>query len=475
MRQAGYGNLAKGVRALLDAETKLKESESKYRSLEAAIDDAVVIHDVNGKVLQVNAHFERTFGWTADEAVRLRVPYIPPNERSAVLRKFRQILSEGTPTSIERKLQAKDGTVLEGIMRLSPLLDNTGKPAGMYVILRDVTKERTLERMVIEGHPSEVRGVSRQPQSSQQESGDAGEEEEHPKEIELVYRKFFQNSTQGVAIVDRNATSAEVNAALKRMLGYSPMRQFSAEDWATRLPVQLRLADSDAWRGALSESGLVNHRMEVARREGPRGMFLVNASVLERRRDGNHLVAWTFSDITDWETAAPKPSPEPPASGRSPRKAPTKPSRAAAGKGEVDASVKKLMDRAREQGEDMMARITQNYALTVYPLIEHLKTLDLEQSQLVILETLDFNIRHMTSLFGVNLAKARHPLTTRELEICQLIRSGKDSREIAETLGLTYETVMVHRKHIRKKLGLKNDKQSLAGFLNRDLEPSSGS
>ena len=474
MRQANYGNLAKGVRALLDAETKLKETENRNKALEDAIDDPVVLHDVNGKVLQVNTHFERTFGWTADQATRLRVPYIRPHERSAVLRKFRQTLADGEPATIERKLQAKDGTIMEGVVRFSPLLDNAGKPSGMYAILRDVTKERTLERMVVEGHLNGGAPGSQEAQPGM-EPGKGEAEKREPEESELIYRKFFQNSSQGVAIVDRNATSAEVNPALKRMLGYSPMRQFSPQDWAVRLPVQVRLADSEAWKGALSENGLVNHQIQVARREGPRATFLVSASVLERRRDGNHLVAWTFSDITDWEPAALQPSPEAPPSGRSRRKGAAKPARAAAGKGEISPSAKALMNRVTEQSEDMMARITQNYALTVYPLIEHLKTLDLQQSQIVLLETLDFNIRHMTSLFGVNLAKARQPLTARELEVCQLIRSGKDSREIADTLGLTYETVMVHRKHIRKKLGLKNDKQSLAAFLNRDLEPQSES
>ena len=469
MRQERYSNLARSVRGFLGAEARLKESENRYRSLEAAIGDAVVVHDPAGRILQVNSHFERTFGWTHDEALRLRIPFIPANERSTILRRAREILNSGVPSSVETKLQTKDGTVLEGIIWFSPLLDHAGKPSGLHAVLRDVTKERTLERMIVEHGKEGVREAPQRPEKSREVPPVVAAEEQQQK-AEAAYQKLFQNHSEGIAIVDRNSTSAQVNPALARMLGYSPTRQFSPADWAARLPVQLRMRNSDMWKKALSESGLVNYRLEAARRDGLKAVFLINASVLERRRDGNHLLAWTFSDITDWESPVSDSPGAPVPSDKPCRKPDSGPRASATSTGKVDDATKVIVNRVTEQDEDLMERITQNYALTVLPLIEHLKSMDVPQSHLVLLETLDFNIRHMTSLFGVNLAKARQPLTPRELELCQLIRAGKDSREIAETLGLTYETVMVHRKHIRKKLGLKSEKQHLAAFLNKNLD-----
>ena len=50
-----------------------------------------------------------------------------------------------------------------------------------------------------------------------------------------------------------------------------------------------------------------------------------------------------------------------------------------------------------------------------------------------------------------------------------MIRAGKDSREIARALGLAYQTIIVHRKNIRKKLGLKKNKQNLASYIMKNM------
>jgi DNA-binding NarL/FixJ family response regulator len=47
-------------------------------------------------------------------------------------------------------------------------------------------------------------------------------------------------------------------------------------------------------------------------------------------------------------------------------------------------------------------------------------------------------------------------LTTRELEILQLIVNGKSNKEIAVVLGVSANTVAVHRAHIMQALGIHN-------------------
>jgi DNA-binding NarL/FixJ family response regulator len=56
--------------------------------------------------------------------------------------------------------------------------------------------------------------------------------------------------------------------------------------------------------------------------------------------------------------------------------------------------------------------------------------------------------RDSSSPFGV--------LTDREFEIYQLIGQGKNTREIANQLGLSSKTVDVHRSNVKSKLGLKD-------------------
>jgi DNA-binding NarL/FixJ family response regulator len=53
-------------------------------------------------------------------------------------------------------------------------------------------------------------------------------------------------------------------------------------------------------------------------------------------------------------------------------------------------------------------------------------------------------------------AQTAPSLTTRELEVLQLIVHGKSNKEIAVVLGLSANTVSVHRANIMQSLGIHN-------------------
>jgi DNA-binding NarL/FixJ family response regulator len=52
--------------------------------------------------------------------------------------------------------------------------------------------------------------------------------------------------------------------------------------------------------------------------------------------------------------------------------------------------------------------------------------------------------------------QASRPLTTRELEVLQLIVHGKSNKDIAAVLGLSANTIAVHRFNIMQALGIHN-------------------
>lgn len=63
--------------------------------------------------------------------------------------------------------------------------------------------------------------------------------------------------------------------------------------------------------------------------------------------------------------------------------------------------------------------------------------------------------------FKANYSK----LTSREMDICDLIREAKSSQEIADMLHLSLQTIQKHRSSIRKKLQLKNKDINLPAYL----------
>ena len=56
-------------------------------------------------------------------------------------------------------------------------------------------------------------------------------------------------------------------------------------------------------------------------------------------------------------------------------------------------------------------------------------------------------------------------LTPREIEVCDLIKKGLTSKDIARTLSISLKTVEKHRDNIRKKLGIANRRINLASLL----------
>jgi DNA-binding CsgD family transcriptional regulator len=127
-----------------------------------------------------------------------------------------------------------------------------------------------------------------------------------------------------------------------------------------------------------------------------------------------------------------------------------------------------LIELVREEKKELRNRVEQNMRIVVLPLVEELRRLGLSSAQQVVLDCLDFHIRHLVSCFGVSLSNQGGHLSAREIQVCALFRSGLDSREIANRLGLSPQTVIAHRKKIRKKLGLIGPGRNLASFIRED-------
>lgn len=66
-------------------------------------------------------------------------------------------------------------------------------------------------------------------------------------------------------------------------------------------------------------------------------------------------------------------------------------------------------------------------------------------------------------------AESESPLTTRELEVLQLIVHGKSNKDIATLLCLSVNTVAVHRANIMQSLGIHNTAELVVHAIRRGL------
>lgn len=98
-------------------------------------------------------------------------------------------------------------------------------------------------------------------------------------------------------------------------------------------------------------------------------------------------------------------------------------------------------------------------------LLPTLKKMKMGGYKTELIDLLQHNLEELTFAFGRKISMEAARLSAREIEICNLVRNGLTSKEIANLLHLSSETVAKHRYRIRNKLGIANKKLNLTSYL----------
>ncbi|SHI99323.1 regulatory protein, luxR family [Malonomonas rubra DSM 5091] len=85
------------------------------------------------------------------------------------------------------------------------------------------------------------------------------------------------------------------------------------------------------------------------------------------------------------------------------------------------------------------------------------------------LELLKKNLADIVTPFVESSPKVLSILSPVEVQICNMIKNGLSSKEIARIRGISPATVNRHRESIRRKLGLTNQKENLTTYLSKVL------
>lgn len=143
--------------------TQRKKSEEARARLAAAVEqaaEAVEITDRQGIVMYVNPAFERITGYSREEVVGKRPNIVKSghHEEDVYQNMWQTISSGGTWTGhlINKK---KNGTLFEEDVCISPLKDHTGTIVNYVAVKRDVTKEVSLQKQLLQAQKMEAIGT----------------------------------------------------------------------------------------------------------------------------------------------------------------------------------------------------------------------------------------------------------------------------------------------------------------------------
>ncbi len=131
---------------------------------------------------------------------------------------------------------------------------------------------------------------------------------------------------------------------------------------------------------------------------------------------------------------------------------------------ETNAALRVVMSRFEEERRLTGRELSDNIERIVMPILQTLYSESPPQLA-GYLDLLKKNLEEISSPFISRLVSQYRALSPTEIVICNMIRHGLNSKEIAQLRHISPVTVARHREHIRRKLGILNTKTNLSTYL----------
>jgi PAS domain S-box-containing protein len=250
------------------------------------------------------------------------------------------------------------------------------------------------------------------------------------------YQLITDNSRDIIVFMRRSdGRILEANRAALKAYGYSreellalTVAELRAPEARSNTQEQMALADA---HGILFET---IHCAKDGRR------FAVEVSSQGADIEGTRTLISVIRDISDRKTAAQQLA-------------------------EFEAAVKVILQSKAQSTLELEESILLRVKNMVLPYLEKLsagKLTDIQRSHLGIIESqLKDIVKPFTSLSSVNY----YQLTETEIQIAEMVKRGKTTKEIAALQQSSTRAVEFHRNNLRRKLGICNRKMSLKDIL----------
>jgi DNA-binding CsgD family transcriptional regulator len=101
----------------------------------------------------------------------------------------------------------------------------------------------------------------------------------------------------------------------------------------------------------------------------------------------------------------------------------------------------------------------------VLPYVERLENTRLKAKDRTLVDIIGTRLHDIISPLLQRFTHAKILLTPQEMQVASLVKDGKTSKEIADVLNVSETTINFHRKNLRVKFSLTNQRTNLRSYL----------
>lgn len=269
---------------------------------------------------------------------------------------------------------------------------------------------------------------------------------------EQRFRRLVETMKEGLIILDRDGRLIYVNQHLEEISGYSTeelighaIEEFLSPEGLHFLQRRLSGQDDDLQRA-----------FEIAwkRKNGELRYSIISPQILP---GGDGDGGGSFAIITD--ITAKKKAED--AVRRREKELRHKNDQLA----EMNTALRMLAKLREQDKSEIENRVTANLQQLVEPLIEKLQNSGLNDRQKIYTQLLSANLKEITSSFNQRVSPHLLVLTPAEIEVANMVKHGRTTKEIASLMMISARTVDMHRLNIRRKLGLHKRSTNLRSYL----------
>jgi PAS domain S-box-containing protein len=460
VKHEGYVNLyGLDVTEKRFAEQELNQKREQIQLLLDSTGEAIYGVNTDGCCTFVNRSFLKLLGYSnPDQLIGKRMHDVIhykhvdgtlyPVEECKIYLAF----LEGKGTHIDDEVFWKvDGSSFPVEYMSYPIFANN-KIIGSVVTFSDITERKKTEKeLKILNERLEQRVLERtkelieEHKKLQRENTIRKKIEGALRESEKKFQDLYENLPDMYLSVDaKTGKVIQCNKTLAKKLGYKVKEIVGKERFFLYHPDCIEEA-KQVFQKFINTGEVNNAELQMKRRDGSKMEVLLNATAF-RDKDGEILYSRSvYRDITERKRLQQL---------LMDQKRVLEKKNIALSEilGQLEIEKKQIKDNVVANAENLILPIIQKLRLTG----EECKYVQLLQK----------NLEELVSSFGSRLIENAVKLTTREIEICNMVKNGLTNKEIARLLIISLGTTKRHRNNIRKKLGIINTDMNLASFLN---------